>query len=262
MGKERMDRGELDKNNLKNTTPIIELENISKIYTEYGYEVNAVKDVSLKVYPREMVAITGRSGSGKSTLLHIMSCLDVPTRGKVFIDGKDTSRLPQKRLAQLRNRYMGFVFQTYTVLPGFTVIENVTFPGLIAGQKEKDLEPKARKLLETVGLEHRMKHLGIHLSGGEQQRVAIARALINDQQVLFADEPTGALDSRSAKMVMEVIKKLSDEKGITVIYVTHEKSLTKYAGRILSMQDGELVDGEEDTKEENANPDSSTLVEE
>jgi putative ABC transport system ATP-binding protein len=221
--------------------PLIELQQVSKIYTEYGYEVHALREVSLKIHHGEIVAITGRSGSGKSTLLHLISCLDIPTRGKVFVDGKDSTELPSSSLSQLRNRYMGFVFQTYTVLPGFTVLENVLFPGIIAGKSEKELEGKAMDLLETVGLAHRVKHLGVHLSGGEQQRVALARAMINDQKVLFADEPTGALDKKGAELVMGLMRQLNEGKGITVVYVTHEIPLTRYAKRIITLEDGRVI---------------------
>ncbi|HIH98285.1 MAG TPA: ABC transporter ATP-binding protein [Thermoplasmata archaeon] len=224
--------------------PLVELQNVSKIYTEYGYEVHAVKDASFRIYHGESIAITGRSGSGKSTLLHLMSCLDVPTKGKVFIDGKDSTKLSQASLSQLRNRYMGFVFQNYTVLPGFTVLENVNFPGVIGGKTEKQLHDKAMGLLKTVGLAHRVKHLGVHLSGGEQQRVALARAMINDQKVLFADEPTGALDRKGAELVMDLMKKLNEEKRITLLFVTHELSLTDYAKRIIRLEDGRVISDE------------------
>jgi putative ABC transport system ATP-binding protein len=228
----------------KEKVPLVELQKVSKIYTEYGYEVNAVKEVSLKIFHGERVAITGRSGSGKSTLLHLMSCLDEPSEGKVFIDGQDGSKLSQVSLAQIRNRYMGFVFQSYTVLPGFTVLENVVFPGLIGGKTEKELQRKAIDLLQTVGLAHRTKHLGVHLSGGEQQRVAIARAIINDQKVLFADEPTGALDKKGAELIMDLMKRLNEEEGITLVYVTHELPLTRYAKRIIKLEDGQVVNDE------------------
>jgi putative ABC transport system ATP-binding protein len=224
-----------------NRYPLIELKNVSKIYTQYGTEIAALDNVSLKINPGEFVSIIGPSGSGKTTLLHCMGLLDRPTKGKVLIENKDTSKITGKEIAVLRGKKIGFVFQNYNLIPRLTVIENVILPGLIAGEKKSTLVEKALGLLEEVGIKHRAKHKGAHLSGGEQQRVAIARALINDPIVIMADEPTGALDSESSKEIMDLLAKLNKEKKVTIVFVSHDLEIASYGKRAVLLKDGKIV---------------------
>ena len=220
--------------------PIIEFAHVTKIYEGYDSKVIALNDVSLKIYPREFIAITGPSGSGKSTLLHCMGLLDRPTNGKIFIEGKDTSEITGKDVALLRGKKIGFVFQSYNLIPRLTVVENVILPGLIIGRKKEELKKKAMQLLREVGIEHRAEHRGVHLSGGEQQRVAIARALINDPIIMLADEPTGALDTESSKEIMDLLKEMNKDKGVTIVFVSHDPDIAKYGRRRLEIVDGSI----------------------
>jgi putative ABC transport system ATP-binding protein len=221
--------------------PIIRLDSISKKYTEYGNVVNALDKVSLKIMPGEFVSIIGPSGSGKSTLLHCMGLLDRPSSGKVFIEGKDTSQISGKEIALFRGGKLGFVFQSYNLIPRLTVLENVTLPGLIMKKDPERLEKKAKVLLKEVGIFHRANHKGIHLSGGEQQRVVIARALINDPVLVLADEPTGALDSDSSKEIMTVLVKMNKKRGMTSVFVSHDMHISSYGRRTLVLKDGKIV---------------------
>ena len=211
--------------------PIIELAHVTKIYEGYDSKVIALNDVSLKVHSGEFIAIIGPSGSGKSTLLHCMGLLDRPTDGKIFIEGKDISKITGKDVALLRGKKIGFVFQSYNLIPRLTVVENVILPGLIIGRKKEELKEKAMQLLREVGIEHRAEHRGVHLSGGEQQRVAIARALINDPIIMLADEPTGALDTESSKEIMDLLKEMNRDKGVTIVFVSHDLDIAKYGKR-------------------------------
>jgi len=220
--------------------PIIEFAHVTKIYEGYDSKVIALNDVSLKIYPREFIAITGPSGSGKSTLLHCMGLLDRPTNGKIFIEGKDTSEITGKDVALLRGKKIGFVFQSYNLIPRLTVVENVILPGLIIGRKKEELKKKAMQLLREVGIEHRAEHRGVHLSGGEQQRVAIARALINDPIIMLADEPTGALDTESSKEIMDLLKEMNKDKGVTIVFVSHDPDIAKYGRRRIEIVDGSI----------------------
>ena len=221
--------------------PIIELRNISKKYNEYGVLVNALDKVSLKIFPGEFVSIIGPSGSGKSTLLHCMGLLDRPSSGLLYIDGKDTTKISGKEIAEFRGEKLGFVFQSYNLIPRLTVLENVILPGLIMKKKPLDLEKKAKSLLKEVGIFHRADHKGIHLSGGEQQRVAIARALINNPVLILADEPTGALDSESSKEIMNLLVKMNEKKSVTSVFVSHDMNIARYAKRTLGLKDGMIV---------------------
>jgi len=221
--------------------PLIELRKISKVYTQYGTEIIALDNVSLKIFPRDFVSIIGPSGSGKSTLLHCMGLLDRPTSGKVFIENKDTSKITGKEIATLRGKKIGFVFQNYNLIPRLTVIENVMLPGLIIGGEKSKLIDKASELLEEVGIKHRAQHKAVHLSGGEQQRVAIARALINDPVVVIADEPTGALDSESSGEIMELLTKLNRERKVTIVFVSHDLEIAKYGKRNILLRDGKII---------------------
>jgi ABC-type lipoprotein export system ATPase subunit len=226
---------------LKKNTPIIELNNVSKKYNEYGIEVNALNNVSLKIFPGEFVSIIGPSGSGKSTLLHCMGLLDRPSSGILYIEGKDTTKISGKEIAMFRGEKLGFVFQSYNLIPRLTVLENVTLPGLIMKKEPINLEKKAKILLKEVGIIHRADHKGIHLSGGEQQRVAIARALINDPVLVLADEPTGALDSDSSKDIMNLIVEINKKKNVTSVFVSHDMDIARYGKRTLCLKDGKIV---------------------
>jgi ABC-type lipoprotein export system ATPase subunit len=226
---------------LKKNTPIIELNNVSKKYNEYGIEVNALNNVSLKIFPGEFVSIIGPSGSGKSTLLHCMGLLDRPSSGILYIEGKDTTKISGKEIAMFRGEKLGFVFQSYNLIPRLTVLENVTLPGLIMKKEPINLEKKAKILLKEVGIIHRADHKGIHLSGGEQQRVSIARALINDPVLVLADEPTGALDSDSSKDIMNLIVEINKKKNVTSVFVSHDMDIARYGKRTLGLKDGKIV---------------------
>ncbi len=208
-----------------------------KVYKMGSVEVEALRGVSLKIERGEFVAIMGPSGSGKSTLMNIMGLLDTPTRGKVYLMGRDVSRLGEDELAEIRGKTVGFVFQRFNLLPYLTALENVLLPTLFLGEKRED---RARELLEAVGLGHRIHHLPSQLSGGEQQRVAIARALINDPEIILADEPTGNLDSKTGKQIMEIFRDLH-KKGKTLILVTHDEEVAGYAERVVRIRDGRIL---------------------
>ncbi|MBN1823781.1 MAG: ABC transporter permease [Endomicrobiales bacterium] len=224
-------------------TAIIELKDIKKVYCTGAVEVPALKGVSLKIEAGDFVAIMGASGSGKSTLLHILGLLDKPSEGKYHIAGKDTSNLNDNQLAALRNEYLGFVFQSFNLLARFNAHENVLLPVIYATGEKKNISEKAEQLLGKVGLSARMKHKPNELSGGQQQRVAVARSLINDPLVIFADEPTGNLDSKSAMEIIDLLKELN-ASGITIVMVTHEPDLAEAARRTIRLQDGLVVSDE------------------
>jgi len=234
---------------VKNKKPIIKLIKISKKYDEYGVVVNALDSVSLNIFSKEFVSIIGPSGSGKSTLLHCMGLLDRPTSGKVYISGKDTSKITGKEIALFRGNQLGFVFQNYNLIPRLTVLENVILPGLIMEKDQKSLEEKAKVLLKEVGILHRSDHKGIHLSGGEQQRVAIARALINDPAVVLADEPTGALDSDSSKEIMELLVKMNRKRNVTSVFVSHDIEIASYGKRVIVIKDGDIAEDSKGKRE-------------
>lgn len=218
---------------------IIETISLCKYYNIGGTTVKALDGVSLHVDKGEMLAITGSSGSGKSTLMHILGCLDKPDNGNYLIEGEDVSQLDKNKLAQIRNQKIGFVFQTFNLLPRMTALENVELPMLYAGHsKAKD---KAAASLERVGLSDRMHHEPNQLSGGQRQRVAVARALINDPAIILADEPTGNLDSKTGKEILELFHHLHDE-GRTIIVVTHEMEIAKHCQRQIHLRDG-VIDG-------------------
>ena len=221
--------------------PIIELENVSKIYKLGKVNVKALYNINLKIYPKEFLAIIGKSGSGKTTCLSIMGCLDLPTRGKVKLLGKDISKFDDRELSKIRGKTIGFIFQMFNLIPTLTTLENVTLPMIFQGvDKEKRIK-RAKKLLKLVGLEERMNHRPMELSGGEQQRVAIARALANEPQIILADEPTGNLDTKSGKMIIDILEKINKEKGTTLVMVTHDIELASRANRIIKLEDGKIV---------------------
>ncbi|MDD3498096.1 MAG: ABC transporter ATP-binding protein [Candidatus Moranbacteria bacterium] len=220
---------------------LIEAKNLSKTYMSGEVETRAVCDVSFTIDKKEFVAIMGPSGSGKSTLMQMLGLLDRPTGGKYFLDGRDTNEFSDDELAELRNKRIGFVFQTFNLLPRTTVYENVELPLLYdhAASNKRNRE-EIMEALESVGMEHRVNYFSNQLSGGEKQRVAIARALVTDPEIIFADEPTGNLDSKSGIQIMKILQELN-EKGKTIILVTHENYTAKHAKRILSIIDGKIV---------------------
>jgi putative ABC transport system ATP-binding protein len=219
---------------------LIETKNLWKVYDSEGTKTEALRGVSLSVKKGEFIAIMGPSGSGKSTLLHILGLLDSHTSGSCHFLGKDINSHNQEEIAKLRNEKVGFVFQAFNLLPHETVLENVKLPLIYSNVPESDWNKKAEEAVISVGLGHRMHHQAVQLSGGEKQRVAIARALVNNPEVIFADEPTGNLDSKSGQAVIEIIQKLNIEKGHTIILITHEMYTAEYAERIIRLHDGQI----------------------
>jgi len=220
---------------------MIELVNVTKKYRVGIHEILALDNINLKIEDEEFVAVMGPSGSGKSTLLYLIGCLDRPTNGKVLIDGLDTSTLSDKELTELRRNKIGFIFQQYYLIPTLTALENVELPMVFKNTSKTKMKKKAEELLALVGLEDKKDRKPNELSGGEQQRVAIARALANDPSILLCDEPTGNLDTKSGEVVMNIIKELNMNKGVTVVLVTHNQSLSKYANRVIKLRDGRIV---------------------
>jgi putative ABC transport system ATP-binding protein len=224
---------------------VIRTENLKKTYDLGPVKVEAVRGVSITVRKGELVSIMGPSGSGKSTLMHLLGCLDTPTGGKYYLDGEDVSSFNENKLAEVRNRKIGFVFQTFNLLPHLTVLENVLLPVIYNPSGNlKEAEKKAIELLSSIGLGKRLNHLPAQLSGGERQRVAIARALINNPVILFADEPTGNLDTKTGLEIIQILKGLNENNGVTEIIVTHDPSITKFTHRTIHIRDG-LIEGEE-----------------
>jgi putative ABC transport system ATP-binding protein len=217
---------------------VIEAAGVTRTYRLEGVDVEALRGVTLRVDAGEYVAVTGPSGSGKSTLMHLLGALDRPTAGVVRIDDRDVAALSDTELAQLRNRTVGFVFQAFQLLPRFSALDNVTLPLVYRGVRRPERRRLAREALESVGLAHRVHHLPNQLSGGEQQRVAIARALVGEPQVVFADEPTGNLDTRSGAEVMALLDRLNTGRGVAVVLVTHEASVAEHARRQVRVRDG------------------------
>ncbi|MDQ7840329.1 MAG: ABC transporter ATP-binding protein [bacterium] len=220
---------------------LITVRNVEKIYRMDGVEVHALRGISLAIEPGEFVAIMGPSGSGKSTCMNILGCLDRPTAGTYLLDGTNVTTLGDEALARLRNRRLGFVFQSYNLLPRTPAIENVELPLVYAGAPDR--RARARAALDSVGLGARAGHLPTQLSGGEQQRVAIARALVNCPAIILADEPTGNLDSSTAGEIMDVFDRLS-QQGITIVLVTHEADIAAHARRHILFRDGHIVSDE------------------
>jgi putative ABC transport system ATP-binding protein len=226
---------------------LIHTEDITKFYTIGKFVVEALRGVTIDIEKGEYIAITGPSGSGKSTIMHLLGCLDTPTSGKYFLSGTDVTTLTDLELSRLRNKSIGFVFQTFNLLPRVTVTKNVELPLLYAGIPAKERAKKTEVILERVGLSHRKQHRPNELSGGEMQRVAVARALINDPEVVFADEPTGNLDSKTGKEIMTLFNDIAKE-GNTIILVTHDATVAGYARRQLKMLDGKIIEESNDKK--------------
>jgi putative ABC transport system ATP-binding protein len=220
--------------------PTIRLDGVYKTYDLGEIQVQALRGVSLEIYPGEFVAIMGASGSGKSTLMNILGCLDKPTRGRYYLDGKDVSGLTKDELAKIRSQKIGFVFQQFNLLARTSALENVELPTIYAGIPIEERARRAQAALNRVGLADRSGHFPSQLSGGQQQRVAIARGLVNNPSLLLADEPTGNLDSRTSVEIMEILQNLNDERGLTVVIVTHEPDIAQYAKRALEFRDGKM----------------------
>ena len=219
---------------------MIDIDSVVKTYQMGEVVVQALRGVSCHIEKGEMVAIMGPSGCGKSTLMHIMGCLDTPTSGKYFLDGAEVNKLSDSQLAGLRNKKIGFVFQTFNLIPRISALANVELP-LLYGNVSNGRQ-RAREALERVGMGHRAAHMPNQISGGEQQRVAIARALVNNPSIILADEPTGNLDSRASLEIIAILERLNREDGITIVVVTHEAEIAARAKRIISLRDGQIID--------------------
>ena len=220
---------------------IIRLEDVWKIYHLGTNELIALKNINLEIAQGDFISIMGVSGSGKSTLLNMLGTLDFPSKGKVFLKEKETSLMSQSQLAQLRGKTIGFVFQEFNVLPNLTALENVTLPMIFQKIPSKERETKAKNLLVSLGLGERILHRAMELSGGERQRVAIARAFANDPEMVIADEPTGNLDSLTGKKIMDLLVDFHKKEGKTIIIVTHDNDIARYAEKIIRIRDGQII---------------------
>ena len=221
--------------------PLIDVRGLNKIYSLGEVTVHAVADVTLQIERGSFVAVMGPSGSGKSTFVNLLGCLDHPTSGRYFLDGVPVESLDRDQLASIRNQRIGFIFQTFNLLPRVSAQENVELPLLYTGADVPDAAERARQALAAVGLEGRERSLPSQLSGGQQQRVAIARALVNNPEILLADEPTGQLDSRTGDEIMKIFQDLNRNRGITILLITHSDEIASYADRIVRFRDGRIV---------------------
>ena len=230
---------------------ILELKSVYKNYNRGKTELPVLKDICMQVEKGDYLAIMGPSGSGKTTLMNLIGCLDVPTQGEYLLDGKNIGQMDDNALAEIRNKYIGFVFQNFYLLPKMNALDNVALPLLYAGVGQKERRERAAEALKAVGLEERMNFMPNQLSGGQCQRVAIARAMVGNPQLLLADEPTGALDTASGNQIMDIFRELSS-KGMTIIMITHEQSVAERADKIYKILDGRLITGEEVQSHEEA----------
>jgi len=233
--------------------PLIETHDITKIYRMGDVQVHALRGVSLTIRERELLSIMGPSGSGKSTMMNVLGCLDQPTSGKYYLASVDVSKLNDNALAEIRNRKIGFVFQTFNLLPRTTALQNVELPLIYRGAGMRERRRRTIEALEIVGLGDRIGHRPNELSGGQQQRVAIARALVTQPDIILADEPTGNLDSRSGAELMAIFQRLNAETGITVVFVTHDPDIARHTRRIIRLLDGKIVRDERVTTPDDAN---------
>lgn len=220
---------------------MIEVKNVCKSFQLADSTVEVLKNVNLDVEKGEFISIMGPSGSGKSTLLYLMGGLDKVSQGSILVNGMEMQKLNDEEESRMRRKDIGFVFQAYNLIDNLTLEENILLPALLEGNKKKDVVKKAEELMDTVGILSRRNHTRKELSGGEQQRTAIARALINDPAILFADEPIGNLDSKNGKEILELLRKINADKGITILMVTHSEESTQYGKRIIRLKDGQVV---------------------
>ena len=243
------------------TPSVISVKDLVKTYVVGDHQVKALRGVNLEVPRGEFLAVNGASGSGKSTFMHIVGCLDKPTSGQYFLDGEDVSKMSKNDLAGVRNRKIGFVFQGFNLLSRTTALDNVELPMLYGGSTMKTAErhKRAKEMLTAVGLGERLTHYPNQLSGGQQQRVAIARALINNPSILLADEPTGNLDSRTSIEVMGLFQRLNQERGITVILITHEVDIAEYGTRTVAFRDGKVLSDKVVTRRRTAGEELANL---
>lgn len=221
---------------------LLRLENVSKIYQMGEVEVPALKEVTVEIEKGDFVVIIGASGSGKSTMMNLIGCLDLPTEGRIFLKGKDITKMSESNLATLRGGTIGFIFQQYHLIPSISAFENVILPLEFLEWKQSDAWVRGKHLLELVGLSDKINNLPTQMSGGQQQRVSIARSLAADPEIILADEPTGALDSTTGKNILNLLYKLWKEEGKTVIMVTHDMNLAKYARTVIELKDGKIKD--------------------
>ena len=230
---------------------LVLIENLKKSFQHMGRTLEVLRGIDLNIYPGQILAIVGQSGAGKSTLLHCVGTLDLPTSGRIRLGKEELTTMSNSRLAAVRNRDVGFVFQFHHLLPEFTALENVMIPGMIQGRSKKEMEKRAKALLDEVGLSHRSTHRPGELSGGEQQRVAIARALALDPKLLLADEPTGNLDSSTSDAVHDLFFQINREHGTTIVVVTHNPAFAERMPRVVRMRDG-LVEADEHRERQEA----------
>ena len=226
---------------MKQNSTLLKLEKVSKIYQMGEVEVPALKEVSVEIQKGDFVAIIGASGSGKSTMMNLIGCLDLPSKGKIFLKNQDITQLSESNLASLRGKTIGFIFQQYNLIPSISAFENVLLPMEFQELNEHEANTRAKKILEIVGLGDKGHHLPTQLSGGQQQRVSIARSLATNPEIILADEPTGALDSVTGKQIMIMLSKLWKKEGKTIIMVTHDLNLAKYARTIIELKDGQII---------------------
>lgn len=220
---------------------IIKMEDISKLYKSGQLQVEALKNISFNIIEKEFVSIMGPSGSGKSTLLNVIGCLDHSTGGEYELAGNQVNKLSDSKMSEVRNLFIGFVFQSFHLLPRMNALKNVEIPLIYRGMSMKQRRELSENALEQVGLKDRMTHLPAQLSGGQQQRVAIARAIVGNPSIILADEPTGALDSKAGEMIMELFIELNEKKSMTIVQVTHEEEIAEYGSRIIRLVDGQIV---------------------
>lgn len=220
---------------------MIDLRDIYKIYSDGDSEIRALDGINLQIAEKEFVSIIGQSGSGKSTAMNIIGCLDIPTSGSYFLNGEDVSKMNEYQLSDIRSRTLGFIFQQYNLISKLSVFENVELPLIYKKMNPKERKERVERALEKVGLSDRMKKYPKQLSGGQQQRVSIARALAGDPKLILADEPTGALDSKTGIEVLEFIKQLNREDGTTIVLITHDHSIAYQANRVVKIQDGKII---------------------